>query len=287
MLPNSFINFVYRLRHRPDPRFIASDVDYALEMTRTYLAIAEHAKINLNRAHVLEIGPGASFASQLVFASYGASVTVADPFLVDWDPKYHSLFYRAFRDRLNGPTGAIDKAIANGSYTGILACIHEPAESLSPLIGQDFDLILSNAVLEHTRDPIAVCKTLAKLTKQNGMQTHQIDYRDHLNRAQPLEFLAKTDVNFWLQRTRHPSQANRKRHGEWLKAFEAAGLSIEAAITSDFADETYLNDFVPRLRRSTSSYHAWPIDDLRILGARINLRRPRGSIGDHDRMRCQ
>jgi hypothetical protein len=271
MLPTSVIRAAYRILHRPTPRSIPSDVDYALGVTCSYLSITKEAKLDLNNADILEIGPGTCLAPQLVLASHGARVTLADPFLVEWDPDYHPLFYRAFRERWSGASGALDEAIATASYAGLLVCIHEPVECLPSLRGRSFDLILSNAVLEHTRNPTAACSMLAELSKQSGRHSHQIDYRDHLDRARPLEFLTRTDVSFWMERIRHPSQGNRRRHGEWLKAFESAGLAVESAITCDFAEERYLRDFVPRLRRSASRYNRWPVDDLRILGARINL----------------
>jgi SAM-dependent methyltransferase len=273
MLPNSIIRLVHRFRHRPDPRRIARDVDYALDMTRAYLAIAERAHIDLSSANILEVGPGPSFAPQLVFASHGAKVAVADPFLVDWDTNYHVHFYRAFRDRWSGPTAALDRVIESESYAGIVTCIYEPVETIASVNEQSFDLLLSNAVLEHARDPIKACSTLARLTKPNGVQSHQIDYRDHLNRPQPLEFLTKSNTGFWIQRTCHPSQGNRMRHSEWLKAFEAVGLSIETAEENMVADDAYLDTLVHRLRKSNSRYHEWPLDDLRILGAKILVRR--------------
>ena len=276
MIPASILRLVYRLKYRPQPRSVLEDVAYALEVTRGHLMIANKLSIDLSRAGVLEFGPGSSFASQLVLASYGARVAVADPFLARWDRNYHPLFYREFRARWDGPAAAIDAVIEADSYPPeIITCVEQKMERPSALEGQQFDLIISNAVLEHVSDLPLACSALACLTRIGGINSHQIDFRDHLNRAQPLEFLMRSDVGFLLERARHPSQGNRARHSEWIASFEKVGFHIEAADINCLADEDYLGAFLPRLRNSSSRYQQWPAAELRILGSRILLRRVR------------
>ena len=274
MLPTSVLRLAYRLKYRPDSRTIGDDVDYALAMARAHLDLARNADIDLSRASILELGPGLSFASQLVLASHGARVTVADPFLARWDQGYHPRFYREFRAKWAGPAAAIDKVIEAGGYPpSVIACIEQPAERLLKLRGQQFDLIISNAVLEHVSDLPSACRVLAGLTKAGGVNSHQVDFRDHLNRARPLEFLARSDAQFLLERMRHPSQGNRIRHAECIGIFRDAGFGIDTAVPNCFADEAYLEDFLPRLRSSKSRYREWPTSDLRVLSASLRLRR--------------
>jgi SAM-dependent methyltransferase len=273
MLPTSFLRLAYRLKYRLGGRPTGDDVDYALTMTRAYLDLAQSIDLDLSRADILELGPGLSFAAQLVLASHGARVAVADPFLVRWDQDYHPRFYREFRAKWTGPAAAIDKVIDAGGYPpDVITCIQQPAERLRELKGRQFDLIISNAVLEHVSDLPSVCRMLAGLTKPGGINSHQVDFRDHLNRARPLEFLLRSDLQFLLERTRHPSQGNRIRHSECINIFSDAGFSIDEATPNCFADDAYLNDFLPRLRSSRSRYREWPASDLQVLSTSLRLR---------------
>jgi hypothetical protein len=58
-----------------------------------------------------------------------------------------------------------------------------------------------------------------------------------------------------------------------IATFEAAGFS-ECAVENRFlADEAYVEEFVLRLRASGSPYRDLSQDDLRVLGARLVLRK--------------
>jgi Methyltransferase domain len=274
MVPLPVLRWVYQLKLRSGLQSVCADVDYALEMSRAFLNIAQQAKVNLAQANILEIGPGKSFAPQLVLASHGARITAADPFLVGWDNSYHPTFYREFRARWHGPSTAIDEVIEANAYPPeVIRRVTEPAERLSTLSDQRFDLIFSNAVLEHVSDLISASRVLAELTRIGGMNSHQVDFRDHLSPAQPLNFLTRSNLQFFFERTRHPSQGNRLRYGECVQIFRQAGFSLESGVPNCFVEDEYLADFLPKLRASKSRYREWPPDDLRILGAHFLLRR--------------
>jgi hypothetical protein len=67
---------------------------------------------------------------------------------------------------------------------------------------------------------------------------------------------------------------NRLRASECLAIFRAAGFTVDEVDDNNcIAEEVYLGDFVARLRRSSSRYRDWPLDDLRALSARIVLRK--------------
>lgn len=87
----------------PNPRkpFDAA-VRYAIQVSDVYLHQLRVRGIAPSGLRYFEIGPGADFAPQLVLASYGAEVTVADEYLADWDPSYHPEFYRAFLQQWRG-----------------------------------------------------------------------------------------------------------------------------------------------------------------------------------------
>jgi SAM-dependent methyltransferase len=275
VLSTPIIRFVHGLRYRPERRSIAADVERELGVARVQRELARQWNIDLSNAHILEVGPGLSFAVQLAFAGYGARVAVADRFLARWHPGYHPRFYRAFRETWDGPGTAIDKVIAADGYPrDVIACIDQPAEqSIRGLDGRQFDFVFSNAVLEHVSDLRSVCRALAGVTKPGGLHAHQIDFNDHLDRAHPLEFLTRGNIQFMLEKVRHPSQGNRLRLTECISSFENAGFRLEAVVPINFADDRYMADFLPRLRASKSRYCNWPASDLHVLSARLFARR--------------
>ena len=57
---------------------------------------------SLDGLRYMELGPGADFAPQLVLASHGVQVTLADKYLSNWDSNYHPEFYRAFLAQWSG-----------------------------------------------------------------------------------------------------------------------------------------------------------------------------------------
>jgi Methyltransferase domain len=280
MLPIPILRFIHRLHeltHPRDHQTVADDVDYALQNAHIHLDIARAAQIDLPRANILEIGPGLSFAPQLAFASHGACVTVADPFLKRWDPNYHPKFYRQFRAKWDGPAAAIDRVIkADGYPPDVIRCVMQPIERLWPLEGQQFDLVLSNAVLEHVSDLPSACRMLATLTRIGGVNSHQVDFRDHRNFERPLEFLLRSDAQFLFESTRClGGQGNRVRYIECVQLFNDAGFSVAPDAANSFVENQYFTEFLPRLRASVSRYRDWPAADLRILSARFSLHRTR------------
>jgi ubiquinone/menaquinone biosynthesis C-methylase UbiE len=78
---------------------------------------------------------------------------------------------------------------SRGYPADVIACLAEPAEELAGLADGSFDCVISNAVLEHVYEPVAVAASLARVTRPGGHNFHQIDFRDHKDFRHPLEFL--------------------------------------------------------------------------------------------------
>jgi SAM-dependent methyltransferase len=251
------------------------DVSYALALTQIYLRLLADRGIDPRGARILELGPGLDFAPQLVLASHGAKVTIADRFLANWNSAYHPEFYRRFRARWDGPAGAIDAVIAANSYPADVATrVAEPAETLAAIPSASCDAVISGAVLEHVYDLPAVCRSLARVTRPGGFGSHQIDFRDHWNFQRPLEFLLDDDRRYGSRLTRgRIARGNRHRLADHLAMFRAAGFQIEDVQVSDRASDAYLDDFLPRLKASSSPYRDRPHDDLAVLGARVSMTR--------------
>jgi hypothetical protein len=258
-----------------DPAFLDRDVGYAMQVARNYLNQLQSANFSLANARILELGPGHEFGAQLLIASHGAHVTVADRFLAPWDENYHPFFYRTLRARWPGPAGALDAVIDAGGYPDrVIGRIPVSAEQLGRYGSARFDCVLSNAVLEHVENLRRVAENLAQLTKSPGLNLHQIDFRDHRDQSRPLEFLllsARKQRD--LFRSRHGEPGNRLRLKEAIAIFEAAGFTCAPPENQSFCDDAYLAEFLPQLRRSQSDYVDWPVEDLRVIGARLVLRK--------------
>jgi hypothetical protein len=104
------------------------------------------------------------------------------------------------------------------------------------------DLVLSNSVFEHVREPLPVAVQLAKMTKAQGSQLHFIDLRDHYFKY-PFEMLCYRDQtwNRWLNPTSH---LNRLRIHNYREIFQQAFRHVE--IVMDASDK---DDYLASLNR--------------------------------------
>ena len=255
------------------PSVLNADVSYALHIARSYLRVLTDRKLNLSGMEILELGPGQNLGAQLILASHGARVTVVDRYLTPWDRTYHPRFYKRLHERWDGPASALEQVIAAQRYPeSVIHCLPLPTEIFGMAVTRRFDVVFSNAVLEHVFDPCAACRSLAHTTKPKGLHFHQIDLRDHKDFRRPLEFLIDDDEIYRREFDRRSGgRGNRWRLSEWIEEFKNMGFAVEEAYGNEFINDDYSRDFLPRLRRSSSRYRDWPVDDLRILGAYLTL----------------
>lgn len=254
---------------------IQEAVDYAIQIARSHLERLSAFGLKLEGLRILELGPGVNFAPQLVMASMGARVAVADRFRVSWNDEYHPAFYRAFRERWGHPVSAIDRVLNDGAHSDeVISSFASPAEDLAAISSASFDLVISNAVLEHVYSMPAVCSEMARVTAPGGLNLHQIDFRDHHDFTRPLEFLTMPDDEFKaLFDWKNGERGNRWRPSETQREFERAGFELLEVEVNAQTEPSYLEEFLPRLRAASSSYRDWPQNDLMILGAFLKMRR--------------
>jgi SAM-dependent methyltransferase len=260
---------------RRSPEQMNGDVNYAIELTNHYLSHLSAVGLRPEGLRFLELGPGINFAPQLVLASMGAAVTVADRFLIPWDEDYHPHFYRAFRERWGNDVPAIDLVLREGAHVAeAITGLTNPAENLADVPAASFDLVISNAVLEHVYSVPAACREMARVSAPGGLNLHQIDFRDHNNFDRPLEFLTIPDDEFDAIFTwKNGERGNRWRLSETQFAFEQVGFEPIGLETNMQVDPNYLEEFLPRLRASSSRYRDWPRNDLIAISAFLKLRK--------------
>lgn len=262
----------YRARSK---RSIQDDVKYAAEIAKSYIDQVEGTGRSIRDARILELGPGHHFAPDLVLASYGAHVAVADRFLTKWDNRYHSKFYAAFQEYWREPLVAIDEVLAQRSHAADVIGMHPfPAEALTSIGNATQDVVLSNAVLEHVFSLSDVCREMARITAPGGFNIHQVDFRDHRDFSRPLEFLLLSDEVFLKQfHGSHGECGNRLRASEVCSTFQENGFELLNLEINERADADYLEKFLVRLGSSSSRFKSHPSSDLAILGARFTFRR--------------
>lgn len=263
----------YRSRSEAD---IENAADRAIEIYNNLYSIAlSYVRKPLFGLKILEIGPGSDFGPQLLLASQGASVIVADRFLARWDEEYHRPLYEMLLQRWDGPADAVKRCLSDGGYVNSgVQLLEEPAEDLSSIETASIDLITSFAVLEHISNLSAVVRELSRVSVPGAIAYHGIDMRYHAFFERPLEHLVPADDEFL--RVAEPAffeMGNRIRSSEFWAAFEAEGLEVVARVPTSVTKEAYFQDALRRIRTGHSSYRFWPETDLRIDTAAFILRK--------------
>jgi SAM-dependent methyltransferase len=154
----------------------------------------------------------------------------------------------------------------------------------TPFGDGEFDVVLSNATLEHVRDPPAVVRESLRVVAPGGVGFHQIDFRDHRDFARPLEFL-KVGPSQWEAVFAAPGQelppdlppgriraafeyTNRWRVSDFVRAFESAGaeiLAVERNLTRPLDSEEHA--------QLAPEFGGYAREDLETLGALLVVRR--------------
>jgi ubiquinone/menaquinone biosynthesis C-methylase UbiE len=253
---------------------IEQDAIYASSLARHYIDVLRENNVPLERLQFLEIGPGANIVHAFALKAAGVEVTLADLFISTWND-FNDDVARLFVERWCPDAAAmVEQAKMAGRYPFRL--IGEPAEELGSVSTESMGAVFSHAVLEHVYDLPAAARELYRVTRPGGLHRHQIDFRDHHDFSQPLEFLLMNDAEFVESfRDGLCPRGNRWRPSEVVEIFYDAGFEICSIHPDTFADRTYLENLLPRLRAQIGTRFAyWPRRDLITLGARFIWRKP-------------
>jgi len=246
--------------HHPRKAFDDA-LNYAMELSTNHLRLLKRSG-TLAGLRYLEIGPGSDFAPQLVLASHGVQVTVADKYIAQWAANYHTEFYKAFLEKWPGPSDAIRAVLARGSYAGVIQVVPEPCEKLASVHANSFDFVLSTAVLEHVADVEDCAAELARVTSPGGIHCHQVDFRYHKSFDRPLDHLLQDWAEYRRER-----RSGGVVHGTMMRMPEMIEIFsryfwVWDIVTSARAEPAYTAELRGKLS-SESPYNYWPVEMLR------------------------
>ena len=206
-----------------------------------YLGYAGMRPEELEGKRVLELGPGDSLGVALRFAAAGADVVAIDRFHTWRDPAQQARIHLAVRDRMTAEQsrrlgsllsddGELDLETERlGLIEGV------PIEDApARLGGQQFDLIVSRAVLEHVLDLDGAFAAMDQLLRAGGVLAHKVDIRDHGlftdGGQHPLTFLTVSDRTYALMGA-EAGLPNRELMSDYKRRLDSLGYESEYLVT--------------------------------------------------------
>jgi SAM-dependent methyltransferase len=255
-------------RQDTSPEAIAAAIDHAYQVGLSHLQkIETWVRLPTAGLRVLEIGPGPNYGSTMMMAAFGASVAVADRWLPPWSDAYHRPFYAGLADRIarehaDADPSGLRALAAAGAHDPRIIAAHDDAERLIDAPAGHFDLVISNAVFEHIVDVGLATRRIFEVLRPGGVSCHQVDLRDHRDFSRPLEYLLMSaqEEARWLAQSEH-HQGCQRRRSDYEAAFARAGFDTLSEYITLRAEEDYLADLLPRLRKANPQRHERLRDD--------------------------
>lgn len=254
----------HRVRGYVNPRpFSASDVRRTIAHAIGVVDRLEaHGRISWAGKRVLEIGPGSDLATGAVIIHRGAASYCA----VD-------LFdNRGQADRALYPE--LSRTLGSAVDSGSLGFCQTAFPTLPDLRGE-WDLIVSNATLEHVDEIPALFRRLAQLAAPAAHMVHHVDAQTHMRWIRELDpwNILRYPSAVYDRVLRFPGAPNRLLAGDYVRAAQSAGWSGTSVQADLRADEDYLS----RVHLARPFRSAGP--DLRLLtftvmGSRAEDRAP-------------
>jgi len=249
---------------RPRTSTIHTNVD-------EFLTNYAFAGLNLLQEHVgeikgksvCEIGPGDYLTSGLSILASGASFyCVIDRFPGDYFGDAAKQWYREIENNWPRfyPEIPWDETISADRFPGDsvdrLELIGESIEDA--VSARRYDIVCSFQVGEHVSDIEAFAAVHNRLMADNGVGLHRVDFSQHdvwSAYRDPATFLRFSD-RVWNLTGSNRGIPNRKRHHEFLAAFDRAGLNVEVLFTDSF-DRSVVD-----LKKLHRKFREMPLDSV-------------------------
>jgi SAM-dependent methyltransferase len=254
--------------------FRAGGMDNPQTAFRVFHMHNDAAGFSGRRGHtVLELGPGDSMLTALFAHSFGAARTI----LVDQSSlatTQMGLFAAA--EALLARKGLPVPGVVGDSLTDALTLLNcsymvDGLASLRAIPEASVDLVFSNAVIEHVRkrDFAETARELFRIMKPDGVASHWIDYRDHLQ-------LGLNNLRFSEPVWESDFMSRSGFYTNRLPAFAIRALFEQAGFTVEVRNTTLWPGGLPTPQRAMSKpFRGMIADDLMVMTNWLLLRKPR------------
>ncbi|MGD9562288.1 MAG: methyltransferase domain-containing protein [Pyrinomonadaceae bacterium] len=263
----------WRIR-RPRTSFYIGDTDAYLENNAFpgLNLLIEHTG-EIQGSSICEIGAGDFLTSGLSMLAAGArSYTVIDRFPGDYSGSTAKAMYRKVADNWaryfpDRPwDNSLDPNVFPECCPDRVTLLPQPIEDAE--VSEKFDIVCSFQVGEHVSNIRAFAEMHNRLLKAGGVAVHRVDFGPHdvwSHYADPTTFL-RFPESIWKLSGSNRGIPNRRRHHEFVDAFQSAGLQAEVLYTEAFDEATI--DF----QRLNSRFRSMPAESLLVKTAIYRLR---------------
>jgi hypothetical protein len=235
--------------------------EYATLALRSW---AHHFPAGLNEFRgktVLEIGPGRDMGTVVAIAALGATrVYSIDRFKEGWQNGWHEQFLQKLEPALTSletlfDAGVLERVVAARDFgAGGITCMNEPLERLHGRLSGMIDISVSNSTFEHFYSVEESVRALADAMRIGGIGVHNVDFRDHRNFGEPLEFLLVDDATYADPAANDEyGRGNRIRPDQMTQILRRSGFRDVEFLGGMKTDPAYLNGFLPRFRSAKQS----------------------------------
>jgi len=241
---------------------IERSVSYCLRVVKNWEKALKVYEVNQNPfvgKHVVEIGPGPDLGTGILILALGArSYTAIDKNKLIDDMSQG--FYNALLDHLKElpeyikAKKAVDN-IQNKNFNEEFRYIWDTDFSLQKLPEKKFDILVSQAVLEHLVNVSEVFKILYYKLNSNAIMVNEVDLGAHtglIRRLDPLNHLRYSDMIWNL--LRFDGSPNRLRMSDYQKIFGGLGFKEIETKQIMVLDKEYVKKSKPHLAERFREY---------------------------------
>ena len=228
-------------------QFGRGDADYAIRVFLHHYRQLDAAGFHAAR-NILEVGPGRNLGTALLIWALNWCRIKQEVEIVLWDVFPNMNFSEtdfqpvAVALRQSGEFSSLCEAINQLDFAEVISSISsgglipriryvvQPLAEFSATLGPGhFDLIYSQAAIEHIWDIATFWSTIINLTGISGWHSHRIDLADHGRRkTNYIEMLEWSPLAYWLTMRMIPGAINRWRASMHLDYIRRRGLEIRS-----------------------------------------------------------
>lgn len=154
-------------------------------------------------------------------------------------------------ERIEAIVAALKGENSSGENGMSMICYADPTSAATVLAPDSVDLVFSQAVLEHVDDLTRAYQACHAWLKQDGLMSHQIDFKSHGTSREWNGHWAYPESVWWVLRGRRPYLLNREPCGTHLGLMSAMGFDVLAVDRVQQLSRLQRNQLAERFRGIT------------------------------------